>query len=132
MLREKNTVNKSEENEPEKLNKLLITDYASVKNKKQKRWQPDANHDSYTFEAFKGTRIQVFQDNNRDFKSRTLFVRGERCPVALFETFFERRPLLKHWPCDSYFLPIYMVFKGGLTRILIFPTYFSSLLPSSS
>ena len=132
MLREKNTVNKSEENEPEKLNKLLITDYASVKNKKQKRWQPDANHDSYTFQAFKGTRIQVFQDNNRDFKSRTLFVRGERCPVALFETFFERRPLLKHWPCDGYFLPIYMVFKGGLTRILIFPTYFSSLLPSSS
>ena len=27
---EKNTVNRSEENEPEKLNKLLITDYAST------------------------------------------------------------------------------------------------------
>ena len=53
MLREKNTVNKSEENEPEKLNKLLITDYAKVKNEKQKLWQPHASHDSYTFQAFK-------------------------------------------------------------------------------
>ena len=34
----KNTVKKVEENEPEKLNKLLITDYAKVKNKEQKRW----------------------------------------------------------------------------------------------
>ena len=49
---EKNTVNKSKENGPEKLNKLLITDYAKVKNKEQKRWQPHANHDSYTFQAF--------------------------------------------------------------------------------
>ena len=30
---EKNTVNKSKENGPEKPNKLLITDYAKVKNK---------------------------------------------------------------------------------------------------
>ena len=46
----------------------------------------------------------VFHDNNRDFKSRTLFVGGERCPVALFaiESFVERRPLLKH-PCDGLF-----------------------------
>ena len=51
---EKNTVNKMEENEPEKLkNKLLITDYAKVKNKEQKRLQPHANHDSYTLQAFK-------------------------------------------------------------------------------
>ena len=49
---EKNTVNKSKENGPEKLNKLLITDYAKVKNKEQKRWQPHANHDSYTFRHF--------------------------------------------------------------------------------
>ena len=40
---EKNTVNKSKENGPEKPNKLLITDYAKVKNKEQKRWQPHAN-----------------------------------------------------------------------------------------
>ena len=39
----KNTVKKVEENEPEKLNKLLITDYAKVKNKEQKRWQPHAS-----------------------------------------------------------------------------------------
>ena len=32
---QKNTVNKVEENEPEKLNNLLITDYAKVKNKEQ-------------------------------------------------------------------------------------------------
>ena len=36
---------------------------------------------------------KVFHDNNRDFKSRTLFVGVERCPVALFESFVERRPL---------------------------------------
>ena len=35
---------------------------------------------------------KFFYDNNRDFKSRTLFVGGERCPVALFESFVERRP----------------------------------------
>ena len=40
--------------------------------------------------------------NKRDFKSLTLFVGGERCPVALFESFVERRPLLKH-PCDGLF-----------------------------
>ena len=53
--KEKNTVlvNKIEENKPEKLNKLLITDYAEVKNKEQKRWRPHASHDSYTFQAFK-------------------------------------------------------------------------------
>ena len=78
VLREKYS-KKIEENESEKLNKLLITDYAEVKNKEQKPWQPHASHDSYTFQAFKRTRIQVFHDNNRDFKSRTLFVGGERC-----------------------------------------------------
>ena len=34
VLRE-NTVKKSEENEPKKLNELLITDYTKVKNKEQ-------------------------------------------------------------------------------------------------
>ena len=47
--------------------------------------------------------MQVFHDNNRDFKSRTLFVGGEKRPVALFKSFVERRPLLKH-PCDCLFL----------------------------
>ena len=49
----KNTVNKIEENEQEKLNMLLITDYAKVENKEQKRWQPHASHDCSTFQAFK-------------------------------------------------------------------------------
>ena len=101
---QKNTVNKIEENKPEKLNKLvLITDYAKVKNKEQKRWQPHASQNSYTFQALNEQGyIHVFHDNNRDFKSRTLFVGGEKCPVALFESFVERRPLLKH-PCDGLF-----------------------------
>ena len=46
--------------------------------------------------------IQVFHDNNRDFKSRTLFVGGDGCPVALFKSFVEQRPLLKN-PCDGLF-----------------------------
>ena len=46
--------------------------------------------------------IQVFHDNNRDFKSRMLFVGGDRCLVALFKSFVERRPLLKH-SCDVLF-----------------------------
>ena len=87
----------------EKLNKLLITNYAKVENKEQKRWQTPASHDSSTFQAFKLTRIQVFHDNNKDFKSRYSFVRGERGPVALFKSFVEQRPLLKH-PCDGLFL----------------------------
>ena len=40
-----------------------------------------------------------------DFKSRTLFVGGERCPVALFKSFVERRPLLKtsmRWSVFSF------------------------------
>ena len=47
--------------------------------------------------------MQVFHDNNWDFKSRTLFVGGERCSVALFKSFVEQRTLLKHWPCDGLF-----------------------------
>ena len=62
---------KIEENEPEKPKnvKLLITDYAKVKKKDK-------------------------HDKNKDFKSRTLSVGGERCPIALFESFVERKPLL--------------------------------------
>ena len=30
-------------------NKLIITDYAKVENIERKRWQPHANHISYTF-----------------------------------------------------------------------------------
>ena len=61
----------------EKLNKLLITDYAKVENKEQKRCQPHASHDSSAFQAFKWTRIRVFHDNNKDFKSRHSFVGGD-------------------------------------------------------
>ena len=70
------------EKEPEKLkNKLLITDYAKVKKKDK-------------------------HDKNKDFKSRTLSVGGERCPVALFESFVERKPLLKiHFMVCFFFLP---------------------------
>ena len=51
-----------------------------------------------------------FHDNYRDFKSRTLFAGGERCPVALFESFVERRPLLKH-ACDDPFFFFYLSSK---------------------
>ena len=47
-------------------------------------------------------RIQ-FHDNNRDFKSCTLF-------VALFKSFVERRLLLKH-PCDGLFFFFYLSSK---------------------
>ena len=46
--------------------------------------------------------IQLFDDINRNFNSRTLFVEVERFLVALFKSFVERRPLLKH-PCDRLF-----------------------------
>ena len=32
---------------------------------------------------------QVFHDNNWDFKSRTFFLGGERCTVALFKSFVD-------------------------------------------
>ena len=80
-------------------NKLLITDYAKVKKIKNNGCN---NTQTSYFQQFEWTRIQVSMIYNRDFKSRTLFVGGERCPVALFESFVERRPLLKH-PCDGLF-----------------------------
>ena len=36
----------------------------STRNKEQKRWRLEASNDSYTFQAFEWTRIQVFHDNN--------------------------------------------------------------------
>ena len=51
--------------------------------------------------------IQVFHDNNRDFKSRTLFDGGDRCPVALFKSFVVRRPLFKtsmRWSVFFFYL----------------------------
>ena len=106
---------KVEENEPEKLKKVLITDYAKVKNKEQKRWQPHASQNSYTFQAFKQGYIQVFHANYRDFKSRTLFVGGDRCPFALFKFFVERRPLLKH-SCDGRFLIFFFYLRSKRNR----------------
>ena len=55
------------------------------------------------FELYSRWVPLLYCHDNRDFKSRTLFVRGERCPVALFKSFVERRPLLKD-PCDGLFL----------------------------
>ena len=49
------------------------------------------------FRHLKDTRIQVFHDNNRDFRSHMLFVGGERCPVTLFESFVD------DCPCDGLF-----------------------------
>ena len=77
-FKEKNTVNKIEENEPEKLkDKLLTTDYAKVKKIKNKN---GGNHTkTMTAILFRHLNEQgLFNDNNRDFKSCTLF-------VALFE-----------------------------------------------
>ena len=45
-----------------------------------------------------------------NFKSRTLFVGGDRCPIALFKSYVERRPLLKH-PCDGLFFFFYLSSK---------------------
>ena len=41
--------------------------------------------------------------NNRDFKTRMLRVKGERCLVALFKFFVERRPLNVGWSGPFYF-----------------------------
>ena len=53
LKKKKTTVNKVQENEQQKLNKLLITNYAKVQNEEQKRLQPHASQNSYTFQAFK-------------------------------------------------------------------------------
>ena len=59
--------------------------------------------------------IQVFHDNIRDFQSRTLFVGGDRCPVALFKSFVERRPLLKH-SCDGLFCFVFF-FSNSVANV---------------
>ena len=89
--------------------KILSTKSRKM-NQRRKTAATTRNHDSYTFQAFKWTRIQVFHDNNRYLKSHTLFVGGERCPVALFQSFVERRPLLKH-PCDGLHFFFYLSSK---------------------
>ena len=56
-------------------------------------------------QGYKFSMMTTGQGGYRDFKSRTLFVGGERFPVAVFQSFVERRSLLKH-PCDGlFFLP---------------------------
>ena len=75
------------------------------KKKKQKQKQPHANHDSYTCQASNEQGYNFFH-HNRDFNWATFVapVGEERCPVALFKFFVERRPLLQYamvW----FFLP---------------------------
>ena len=69
-----------------------------LKHRNTQTGSKSTNHKSQTMTAtlFRHLNEQgLFNDNNRDFKSCTLF-------VALFESFVERRPLLKH-PCDGLF-----------------------------
>ena len=44
------------------------------------------------------TRQGGLQSKNRDFQPRMFSVGGERCSVALFKQFVERRPLNMRWP----------------------------------
>ena len=43
------------------------------------------------------TRQGGLQSKSRDFQPRMFAVGGERCPVALFKQFVERRPLNMQW-----------------------------------
>ena len=53
-----------------------------------------------------GTSYSVSIQGNFIFFAGEYINANERCPVALFKSFVERRPLLKHWPCDGlFFLP---------------------------
>ena len=52
------------------------------------------------------TRQGGLQSKNRDFQPRMFSVAGERCPVALFKQFVERRPLKMRWSG-----PFYLSFK---------------------
>ena len=51
------------------------------------------------------TRQGGLQSKNRDFQPRIFSVGGERCPVALFKQFVERRPLNMRWS-GPFFLGI--------------------------
>ena len=48
------------------------------------------------------TRQGGLQSKNRDFQPRMFSVGGERCPVALFKQFVERRPLNMRWSGTFY------------------------------
>ena len=48
------------------------------------------------------TRQGGLQSKNRDFQPRMFSVGGERCPVALFKQFVERRPLNMRWSGPFY------------------------------
>ena len=48
------------------------------------------------------TRQGELQSKNRDFQPRMFAVGGERCPVALFKQFVERRPLNMRWSGPFY------------------------------
>ena len=95
VLREK-TANKIEENEPAKLNKLHKTDYVKEKTNRQTNTVTTESHDSYSCQTF----LNVW---TRDFKTRMLRVKGERCLVALFKFFVEWRPLNVRWSGPFYF-----------------------------
>ena len=48
------------------------------------------------------TKQGGLQSKNRDFQPRMFSVGGERCPVALFKQFVERRPLNMRWSGPFY------------------------------
>ena len=48
------------------------------------------------------TRQGGLQSKNRDFQPRMFSVGGERCPVAIFKQFVERRPLNMRWSGPFY------------------------------
>ena len=48
------------------------------------------------------TRQGGLQSKNKDFQPSMFSVGGERCPVALFKQFVERRPLNMQWSVPFY------------------------------
>ena len=48
------------------------------------------------------TRQGCLQSKNRDFQPRMFAIGGEKCPVALFKQFVERRPLNMQWSGPFY------------------------------
>ena len=48
------------------------------------------------------TRQGGLQSKNRDFQPRMFSVGGERCPVAIFKQFVERRPRNMRWSSPFY------------------------------
>ena len=58
--KQKNIVNKIEENEPEKLNKLLEKFYADVKNKNGDDYEPPPTSSRITFCIF-GTKVTILK-----------------------------------------------------------------------